>query len=151
MERSREGILESQIDKCSLYPASFRIVVREAMPDLDRTRRSLVASHLLLVLCLSLVHSCLHFCFELDLPPASSRQTGSNSLSASPDRASRTSPLVETCVACGCQRHNAVALTAFDVRLDPLRLGYLVVELDQASKPHHDLDPGLSRAPPFLS
>ena len=143
------AVLESRIDKCSLYPASFGIVAREAMPELDRTRRSLVASHLLLVLCLSLVHSCLHFCFELDLPSASSRQT--NFLSASPDRASKTSPLVETCVVCGCQRHNAVALTAFNVRLDPLRLGYFVVELDQVSKCHHDLDPGLSRAPPFLS
>ena len=125
------------------------MAVQEA--SLHRIRRSLVASHLLLVLCLSLVHSCLHFRFELDLLPTLTHQTGSISLSASPDRAGKPSPLVETCVVCGCQRHNAVALTAFDVRLDPLRLGYLIVELDQVFKSHYDLDPGLSRAPPFLS
>src|SRR6185295_6054426 len=100
------------------------MAVQEA--SLRRMRRSLVASHLLLVLCLSLVHSCLHFRFELDLRPAASRQTGSNSLSASPERESKTSPLVDTCAVCGCQRHNTVALTAFDVQLDSLRLGYLV-------------------------
>ena len=123
----------------------------QAMPDLDRTRRSLIASHLLLVICLSLVHSCLHFCFELDLQQVTTAQTGSISLSATPESATKSSTLLETCLVCRAQRHNAVVLTPLGVLLDRLRPDHLVVELDQASLLQHHLDPGLSRAPPVLS
>ena len=131
-------------------PHHFGMDLSKAISDLGKNRRRLVASQLLLVLCASLIHSCLHFCSEFDLQ-RNVPQNRAGSLSASSERSKQPPTRVETCVACFWQKHHSVVLAAVGVPLNPLRLDHLIVGPDRVSKSQHDLDPGLSRAPPILS
>ena len=116
------------------------------MPLRDTNRQSLLTSNLLLVLCLNLVQSSLHFCTNVDW--LAQKRT---SFLVGVSETGQSSVPLQPCLACNHQKHSGFAFMAPSGLLDTLRLDGFVRELSLILTSEPAFQACLSRAPPILS